>query len=283
MSEFSLRELMPVARLTTATTFAASLWGKCTEHSPSSARHASSLTSCECTIPQKRATLSSANCEDESFGMSTLLTCKQSLRMADGRTEAAAGNMIHLNDFEGLPALPLAVDDELITPQGAFTQPQGSSSYMAGFNGCVQLFPLLADCIVRTRRLQLRRRNAIPLSAEEEEQELTWESGVRDQLNSMMANLPPELGPNPPEPNEQNPDRDAILGMQRANILVTEASLRIALFDYVAELSPSSDLGMERSDLAHKAYETLSGIPLDDLAANGESIVSFTRTRLALI
>lgn len=203
--------------------------------------------------------------------------------MADGRTEAAAGNMIHLNDFEGLPALPLAVDDELITPQGAFTQPQGSSSYMAGFNGCVQLFPLLADCIVRTRRLQLRRRNAIPLSAEEEEQELTWESGVRDQLNSMMANLPPELGPNPPEPNEQNPDRDAILGMQRANILVTEASLRIALFDYVAELSPSSDLGMERSDLAHKAYETLSGIPLDDLAANGESIVSFTRTRLALI
>lgn len=181
--------------------------------------------------------------------------------------------MIHLNDYEGLPPLPLAVDDELITPQGAFPQPAGGTSYMAGFNGCIQLFPLLAECIVRTRRLQGRQRDG-PLPPEEVDAELAWEQRVRQQLRVMMADLPPELGDNPPPQDDMDPDRAAIIGMQRANILVTEASLRIALFDYVAELNPESDLAMERSDLAHRAYETLASIPLDDLAANGESIVS---------
>lgn len=137
--------------------------------------------------------------------------------------------MIHLNDFEGLPPLPLVVDDELITSRGAFDQASGTISYMTGFNGCVQLFPLLAQVIIRSKRLAVRRREGRHLSPEEVEVELAWEAELRRTLDGMIASLPPQLRAEWLEGGDAEPSRDAILGMQRANIFVTDASLRICL------------------------------------------------------
>ncbi|GMK57856.1 hypothetical protein CspeluHIS016_0406900 [Cutaneotrichosporon spelunceum] len=186
-------------------------------------------------------------------------------------TEACAGNMIHLNEFEGLPSLPLVVDDELITPRGAFAQ-AGSVSYMAGFNGCVQLFPLLAEVVVRSKRLARRRE---PLSAGEVERELAWEADLRATLDGMVAALPPQLRAGWVDGDVEadvESSRDAIVGMQRANIFVTESSLRICLLDYISEIVPSEEVAEARSSLARRAYDALSSFPLDHLAANGESI-----------
>jgi hypothetical protein len=187
-------------------------------------------------------------------------------------TEACAGNMIHLNDFEGLPPLPLVVDDELITSRGAFDQASGTISYMTGFNGCVQLFPLLAQVIIRSKRLAIRRREGRHLSPEEVEVELAWEAELRRTLDEMIASLPPQLRAEWLEGGDAEPSRDAILGMQRANIFVTDASLRICLLDYISEIVPSDEIAAARSSLARRAYDALSSFPLDYLAANGESI-----------
>lgn len=184
--------------------------------------------------------------------------------------------MIHLNDYDGLPPLPLPVDDELITAAGAFPQPEPYTSYMSGFNACVQLFPVLASCMVRHRRLQLRLRAGGVLQDDEVDAEMRWADETRHDLDALMNGLPAELAGTLSYPGAgDDAVRDAILGMQRANILITEASVRIALFDYVADLAPMTpQMTEERSELARRAYETLSNIPIDDLAANGESIVS---------
>lgn len=138
--------------------------------------------------------------------------------------------MIHLNDFEGLPPLPLVVDDELITTRGAFEQQPGSISYMAGFNGCVQLFPLMAEVIVRSRRLAIRQREGRPLTADEVERELSWEADLRQSLDRMMSALPMQLRAEWLEGGDHSEQgTDAILGMQRANIFVTDVTLRICL------------------------------------------------------
>lgn len=194
--------------------------------------------------------------------------------------------MIHLNDFEGLPPLPLVVDDELITSRGAFEHASGTISYMAGFNGCVQLFPLLAEVIVRSKRLAMRRREGRSLTSAEVEGELEWEADLRRTLDGMIAALPPQLRAEWLEGGDAEPSRNAILGMQRANIFVTDASLRICLvscdieahpliqLDYISEIVPSEEIAAARSSLARRAYDALSSFPLDYLAANGESIVS---------
>lgn len=139
--------------------------------------------------------------------------------------------MIHLNDFEGLPPLPLVADDELITPRGAFEQQPGTISYMAGFNGCVQLFPLLAEVIVRSRRLAIRQREGRPLTADEVEAELAWEAELRRSLDGIITALPLQLRADWLEGGDHASEQgtDAILGMQRANIFVTDVTLRICL------------------------------------------------------
>lgn len=197
--------------------------------------------------------------------------------------------MIHLNDFEGLPPLPLVVDDELITARGAFDQQPGTISYMMGFHGCVQLFPLLAEVLVRSRRLAVRQREDRPLTTEEVDVELAWEKDLRQSMDGIIAALPPQLRADwlKGGPTSSDQSHDAILGMQRANIFVTDVSLRICLvghvrrnvtdiqLDYISEIVPASDeIVTAKASLARRAYEALSGFPLDDLAANGESIVS---------
>ncbi|RSH88652.1 hypothetical protein EHS25_002879 [Saitozyma podzolica] len=189
-------------------------------------------------------------------------------------TEASGGNMIHLNDFEGLAPLPSSVDDEYITSQGSFPQPLQKPSYMTGYVACVQLFPVMADCIVRHRQLKQRLKRARPLSDAEVMLEKAWVREARVEVDRLMSDLPSalQLGDGSPRPTG-DPVEDAVFGMQRANLLITEASVKFSLFDYWLELEPlTTESIYERAALAHRAYATLSSISLDDLASNGESM-----------
>lgn len=138
--------------------------------------------------------------------------------------------MIHLNEFEGLAPLPSSVDDEYITSQGSFPQPLQKPSYMTGYVACVQLFPVMADCIVRHRRLKQRLKRARPLSDAEVMLEKAWVQEARIEVDRLMSDLPPalQLGDGSPRPTG-DPVEDAVFGMQRANLLITEASVKFSL------------------------------------------------------
>ena len=147
---------------------------------------------------------------------------------AHPRTEASAGQPIHLNTFEGLSALPMEVDDEVLTVQGAFTQPSGVGSALAGFNGCVELFPYMAECIARQRRHRYRTSQGDLFSPEEVDREQRWIHQTRGFVDAKMERLPRYLR-DPAWIPPADETATAVLGMQRANILVTEASVHFAL------------------------------------------------------
>lgn len=105
---------------------------------------------------------------------------------------------------------------------------------MAGFNGCVQLFPILARCIVRHRRLRLRLdAGGDRPDGDELFKEMNFAQQMQNELDAHMDQLQVELKVHPSGPERPDDVLEAILAMQRANILVTEASVRIALVSHV--------------------------------------------------
>jgi hypothetical protein len=149
-------------------------------------------------------------------------------RNTHDRTEASAGHPIHLNTFEGLSALPMEVDDEVLTVQGAFSQPSGTGSALSGFIGCVELFPYMAECIARQRRHRYRASQGDGFSAEDVRREQAWIDQTRGFVDAKMERLPRYLrDPSWVGPGDET--TSAVIGMQRANILVTEASVHFAL------------------------------------------------------
>ncbi|WVF71047.1 hypothetical protein IAT40_005844 [Kwoniella sp. CBS 6097] len=190
-------------------------------------------------------------------------------------TEACAGSIIHLHAFEGFTAFPLATDDEFITTQGVFPQPTTTLSYLAGFVSCVRVFPLIADCVRRQRQLKWRNRENRPCTAEEVQAERTWIADVKREITEQMMSLPAPLYRAVPSPDvdDSNPAMRAIIGMQRANMIITEVLLRIVMHEYQAELEPESQGLDEEVHTIDRAFKTLSALDLDDLAANGESML----------
>lgn len=63
------------------------------------------------------------------------------------RTLALNGAPIMLLEMEGVPPLPMAVDDEYISEESYFPQPLGKRSYMTGFVIVTQIFRLLGQCL----------------------------------------------------------------------------------------------------------------------------------------
>lgn len=210
--------------------------------------------------------------------------------------------MIHLNSFEGFPQLPLEIDDELITFQGAFDQPPSQQSYMCGFVSCIRLFPILEECLVRHRRLVtglLRNGGDKGLTKHERDNEMHWVADAEGQVDEVMTGLPDCLRDGV-EDRKEGDTHAAVMGMQRANLSITAVSVRFALvsgisfgiceqgemmrgaalmivqYEYKASLGndiSNPSIADERATLGRQAYRALSAIPFDDLAANGESIV----------
>lgn len=155
-----------------------------------------------------------------------------------------------MNAFEGLPPLPLDVDDEFLTPLGSFgPTPDESSrrlstpltppvkSTLSGFLGCVALFPILGQTIARHRSLRHRLSSGdIPTPAEVDV-DRAWVGRMRAELQTRMDNTPKYL--KDPGWVGGSDEGSAVRGMQRANVLVTEASIQFALVRRLLGLSPT--------------------------------------------
>ncbi|KAK1923431.1 hypothetical protein DB88DRAFT_510988 [Papiliotrema laurentii] len=186
-------------------------------------------------------------------------------------TEASAGQPIHLNTFEGFPPIPLPVDDEILTIQGSFPSNASLSSAL-GFIAITQIFPHQGECIARQRRYRHRMSIGEPYSPLEVQVEKEWIERSKDELARKMESLPRALR-DPDWVEDGSEERRAVLGMQRANILVTEASVQFTLLSYADDLETNPEKAAEeRTRIGRTSFAILSSLPLDDLAANGESM-----------
>ena len=166
---------------------------------------------------------------------------------------------------------------------------------MTAFVVLVKMFVIMAGCLGR-RRSWVKRRFAIyPLDVDEA---LGWISQAEQNINALVEALPPCLAfVNPLSTND--PDDDAFYGMQRANLVITALSVRFLLVSdgfgrpetyidlsmgtpqcsYKADVQPlNATIVLERDALSRQGIHTLAGIPMDDLAANGESMVRQSST-----
>lgn len=142
--------------------------------------------------------------------------------MAFRRTEASVGLPSLMPDYEGVPPMPLEVDDEFITPQGYLPQPATRPSTMTGLAMCCRLFRIFSECLFRHRTFSYT-----PSRAAEPESTLIWVESSRRELIEALRGMPTAWQADP----EDMPDEDdrVMYGTQRANILITAASLDFAL------------------------------------------------------
>lgn len=144
-------------------------------------------------------------------------------------TEASAGQMIHLNSFEGQPSFPSEIDDEYLTAQGSFPQPPTHTSYIVGLVACVRLFPVLEQVLVRSRSLRTRNKQARYMTHTEITQEIEWIAGATAEVDGIMDGLPDVLKMGWAVEDSMDEIRLAVMGMQRANMAITAVSIRFAL------------------------------------------------------
>ena len=150
-------------------------------------------------------------------------------------TEASAGQMIHLNSFEGQPAFPSAIDDEYLTAQGAFPQPPASTSYIVGLVACVRLFPVLEQVLIRSRTLRTRIKQRRFMSDTEITREQEWIVTANSEVDIIMDGLPDVLKMGWTIDEDMDEVRLAVMGMQRANMAITAVSIRFALVSSLSE------------------------------------------------
>lgn len=179
---------------------------------------------------------------------------------ASDKTRAIPGFPMLLNDFQGVCPLPEAVDDEYITSQGIFPQPHGVTSVLVGFVSISQVFHIISECFFHHRCIQCGLRTT----------DLAWTADADRRLHAVLHTLPPALL----DPASLSGEDDRrVFGMQRANILITAAIAKFALYDLRAILNvPESSLARERQAIAREIHSLLMNIPVEDMASNGESV-----------
>lgn len=192
---------------------------------------------------------------------------------------------ISLNDLEGVSPLPLEVDDDYITNTLATSQPEGTISYMTGFVVVSRIFQILGQCQIR-QKTYANNRAAGPLR----EELLGWVEQQRSGMRRLLEDLPGKLRADWREAGGFERAEESSLGIQRANIHITALCVELALvspltldilphlrntdvqLDFRVHLDPEEDTRTERETLARKAYATLSNVPIEYLASNGESM-----------
>lgn len=197
---------------------------------------------------------------------------------AKDKTDAMSGRPIILHDFEGVPPYPLETDDEYITTEGALPQPKGKTSTLVGYVAIMRVFQVLAHTINRQRAWA----NKSSLDPDEQRDPSAlrrWIGTAQARLREVIDGLPPALrlrfGASEVDSNgEEVPQQYGDFGIQQANITITALCAEFALLDLRASICPDEDTRLEKEEMATKAYETLSSIPVELLASNGESMVS---------
>ncbi|KAK1921136.1 hypothetical protein DB88DRAFT_499777 [Papiliotrema laurentii] len=210
------------------------------------------------------------------------------------RTHVMNGGTMLIHHQEGLPPLPLEIDDEQLSNSTSHPLPASAAhpTYISGFVTLVKIFVILGECQHRHRTL-----NNDPELSQELPTLNRWLDNAVERLRKITDKLPVEFRAKEPR-TEFGPtaatngsglaagmedDSDATAGIQQANICITALCVEFALLDLRLALRPGEDLRPEREKIAKSAYATLSSIPLEYLASNGEAMRGkVLRTILAL-
>ncbi|RXK37841.1 hypothetical protein M231_04839 [Tremella mesenterica] len=179
---------------------------------------------------------------------------------ASDKTRAIPGPPMLINDFQGTPSLPAPIDDEFITPQGMFPQPPTRTSVLVGFVAISQVFKIISKAFFHHRCIQSEMGSVSP----------SWIAEAEGNLQRLLEGTPEAIS-RPELVKEESMKR--VFGMQRANILITAAIAKFALFDLRAALDRNENsLRREREDIAREIHSLLMDIPVEDMASNGESV-----------
>ncbi|KLT40106.1 hypothetical protein CC85DRAFT_162721 [Cutaneotrichosporon oleaginosum] len=179
---------------------------------------------------------------------------------ASDKTRAIPGNPMLINDFQGLCSYPEAIDDEFITSQGMFPQPASKTSLLAGFVAVSKLFRILSECFFHHRCILS---DLQTISTD-------WTVAAEERVHALLGDLPLAIQDPPSVPLEANRQ---VFATQRANILITVAIVKFALYDLRSALNVNEDqLAREREAIAREIHNLLMSIPVEDLASNGESV-----------
>lgn len=179
---------------------------------------------------------------------------------ASDKTRAIPGNPMLVNDFQGVCSYPEAVDDDFITSQGMFSQPPSRTSLLVGFVAVSKLFRILSECFFH-HRCVLSNLETISLG---------WTVAAEERIHALLVDLPPAI--QDPTTVEISANRQ-VFATQRANILITAAIVKFALYDLRSALNVDEEqLSKERETIAREIHNLLMSIPVEDLASNGESV-----------
>ncbi|ADV23405.1 hypothetical protein I305_01372 [Cryptococcus gattii E566] len=176
------------------------------------------------------------------------------------KTLALNGAPIMLSEMEGVPPLPMAVDDEYISEESHFPQPFGKRSYMTGFVIVTRIFRLLGQCLQR-HRMFLCEKDQSP----DTKGSLRWIEQALEELETLTDDVPVTA-------NFDAAQQEPWWGIQCANIHITALCVQFACIDFRSALSPGYDSPPQRQITARKAYDILSSIPIECLASNGQSV-----------
>lgn len=181
------------------------------------------------------------------------------------KTNSLNGHPMILNDMDGVPPLPLEIDDEYMAGDATFPQPEGKLSYMSGFCYVSKLFQVLNGCIVRHRTLQA----ADPSTGPTTETLQAWVDSKLEEVQDLLTEIPEEL-----QSGSISQDNPSVFGTQAANLYITALCIELALLDLKGKLHPDEDTHNEkaRQEIAQRAFRQLEHMPLECLASNGESM-----------
>lgn len=165
-----------------------------------------------------------------------------------------------------------AVDDEYITKIGAFSQPVGRTSILAGFHYVSRIFHLLGVVLSAQRSQRARHPNdaiadllSLPLYVPSAQ--------YTHALDDILADLPPELQLRvEPGGGGGRSEEHTAFAICRVNILITQAMTRQAIQQYAAALG-EEDAGLHTSP-RKLVIDLLESMPTESLTANGDSLVS---------
>jgi hypothetical protein len=135
---------------------------------------------------------------------------------------------ISLNDLEGVPPLPLEIDDDYITTSLATPQPEGTISYMTGFVVVSRIFQILGQCQIRQKTYAHNRRAGPP-----REELLDWVEEQRCGMRRLLEDLPGKLRADWREEGGFEKAEESSLGIQRANIHITALCVELALVSHL--------------------------------------------------
>lgn len=137
---------------------------------------------------------------------------------------------ISLNDLEGVPPLPLEIDDDYLTTTTSTPQPSGRISYMTGFVAVSRIFEILGQCQIR-QRTWTNNPDAGPGRTELSR----WVDDNQVKMRDILHDLPKALRAESSSREQGGFERadESSLGIQRANIHITALCVDWALVSAV--------------------------------------------------